>query len=57
MKKAVFPILNALVWGGVIIGCSLKLRGTGCYQEIQTILAAGAACSLFLSILIISKKK
>lgn len=57
MKKALFPILNALVWGGVIIGCSLRLKGTGAYQEIQNILAAGAACSLFVSILIFGKKK
>ena len=51
-------IMNAIVWGAVIIGCSLKLKGTGAYQEIQTILAAGAGISLiFTGGLLAGKKK
>lgn len=50
-------IMNALIWGAVIIGCSLKLKGTGAYQEIQTILGAGAAVSLILTGGLIAGKK
>jgi len=57
MKKAMYPIFNAIVWGAVMIGCSLQLKGTGAYQEIQTILAAGAVASLFLTITIFHVKK
>ncbi len=56
MKRAMFPILNALVWGAVIIGCSLRLRDTGAYEEIQNILAGGAVVSMFLTILILNRK-
>lgn len=57
MKRALYPILNAIVWGAVIVGCSLKLKGTGGYHEIQGILAAGAGASLFLTIIIFDLKK
>jgi hypothetical protein len=49
MKKgAVVVILNALIWGFVLIACSLALKGTGAYQEIQLILGGGAAASLMV---------
>lgn len=57
MKRAVYTILNALVWGAVIIGCSLRLKDTGAFSEIQGILAGGAVVSMFLSILILARKK
>ena len=41
MKKGAigyFIIGSAIIWGAVIIGCSLKLRGTSYYQEISSIL-------------------
>jgi len=44
MKKksvGIYIIASAIVWGAVIIGCSLKLRGTGCYDEISLILIGG----------------
>jgi hypothetical protein len=44
MKKksvGIYIIASAIVWGAVIIGCSLKLRGTGCYDEISFILIGG----------------
>jgi len=31
----IFIIASAIIWGAVIIGCSLKLKGTGCYDEIS----------------------
>ena len=36
-----YIIASAVVWAGIIIGCSLKLKGTGCYDEISTILSMG----------------
>ncbi len=41
-------IASAIVWGAVIIGCSLALKGTECYGEIQNILAAGVVSHLIL---------
>ena len=38
-------IINSIIWGLVIIGCSLALRGTGAYKEIWLILASGAVAS------------
>ena len=57
MKRALYPVLNAIVWGAVIVGCSLKLKDTGAYEEIQGILAGGAVASMFLTILIFDLKK
>jgi hypothetical protein len=44
LKKSigVFIIASAIIWGAVILGCSLKLKGTECYDEISYILSAGA---------------
>lgn len=36
-----FIIASALVWGAVIIGCALKLKGTSMYEEISLILYGG----------------
>jgi len=36
--------VSAIVWGAVIIGCSLALKSTECYGEIQNILVAGVIC-------------
>ena len=43
-KKSIrfFTMASAIIWGAVIIGCSLVLRGTECYNEIFYILCAGA---------------
>lgn len=47
-KKSIgfYVIASAIIWGIVIIGCSLKLKGTECYDEISTILIAGAGIHL-----------
>ena len=41
-------IASAIVWGAVIIGCSLALKGTECYGEIQNILVAGVIFHLIV---------
>ena len=41
-------IASSIVWGAVIIGCSLALKDTECYGEIQHILAGGVIVHLIL---------
>lgn len=43
-----FIIGSAIIWGAVLIGCSLKLKGTGCYDQISSILILGAGLHLIL---------
>ena len=45
-KVGMIVIANAIIWGFVMIMCSITLKGTGAYQEIQLILGGGAAASL-----------
>jgi hypothetical protein len=51
-KKAIsvgaMIIASAIIWGLVIIGCSFKLKGTGCYDEIQNVLVGGFFTHLIL---------
>lgn len=59
-KKSIgyFIIGSAIIWGAVIIGCSLKLKGTGCYDQISTILIVGFICHLlFIWGPLVAKKK
>ncbi len=49
MKKGLigyFIIGSAIIWGAVLIGCALKLKGTSCYDEIYLILSGGAGIHL-----------
>lgn len=49
MKKSkigYFIIASAIIWGAVIIGCALKLKGTPYYNEISPILIVGAGFHL-----------
>lgn len=51
MKKSTFGALiigSAFIWGAVIVGCSLALKGTGCYDKIQNILVGGVITHLIL---------
>ncbi len=51
MKKnayAAIIIASALIWALVIIGCSLKLKGTTCYEEINGILIGGVLSHILL---------
>lgn len=41
-----YILASAIIWGAVIIACSLKLKGTECYDEISTMLIAGAGVHL-----------
>jgi hypothetical protein len=41
-------IVNACIWGFTMIMASRALSGTGAYEQIQNILAAGAASSLIV---------
>ncbi|MAE07411.1 MAG: hypothetical protein CL661_01470 [Bacteroidetes bacterium] len=47
-KKSIglFIIASAIIWGIVILGCSLKLSGTDCFDEILYILSVGATFHL-----------
>ncbi len=42
----IFIIASAIIWGIVILGCSIKLRGTDCFDEILYILSVGATFHL-----------
>lgn len=33
-KIGYYIIASAIIWGAVIIGCSLKLKGTPCYTNL-----------------------
>jgi hypothetical protein len=43
-----FIIGSAIIWGAVILGCSLALAGTECYDKIQNILAVGVILHLLI---------
>ncbi|MFH1373337.1 MAG: hypothetical protein ABII79_06060 [bacterium] len=47
-KKSIgyYMIASAIVWGAVILGCSFKLKGTACYDDIRLILSGGAGFHL-----------
>ena len=45
-KIGYFIIVSAIIWGAVILGCSLKLKGTDCYNQISLILSTGAVSHL-----------
>jgi len=50
-KSSVYAIsitTSSIVWGLVIVGCSLSLKGTGCYERISTILFGGAISHLIV---------
>lgn len=44
----VLIITSAIIWGIVIVGCSLKLKGTECYDEISNILFFGVIAHFLL---------
>nr|NQU93741.1 hypothetical protein [Bacteroidota bacterium] len=46
MSIGMFIIASAIIWGAVIIGCALKLKGTACFDEIVYILSTGATIHL-----------
>ena len=49
MKREPFVlIVNAVIWGAVMIASSLALKGTGAFQEIQHFLGGGAGFTMLL---------
>ena len=65
MKKnsiGIYIIASALIWAFVIIGCSLKLRDTECYDKISLVLIGGFLAHLIviwapLTLLFLKKDK
>jgi len=55
-RGGVIIIVNACIWGLVMITAALALRGTGAYQKIQLVLGGGAAVSLLVVSLGLSRK-
>jgi hypothetical protein len=47
-RMGVIVIVNACIWGLAMITTARALKSTGAYQEIQLILAGGAAASLLV---------
>ena len=47
-RESVVIIVNAIIWGFVLIASALVLKGTGAFKEIQLILGGGAAASLLV---------
>ncbi|MDP8208078.1 MAG: hypothetical protein P9L92_15545 [Candidatus Electryonea clarkiae] len=47
-NKGWIIIANAIIWGFVMIACSLALKGTEAFKEIQFILSGGATMSLII---------
>ena len=43
-----FVIASATIWGFVIVGCSVALKGTECYSKIQNILVGGVLAHIIL---------
>jgi len=55
IKPGILIIASAIIWGLVIIGCSLTLKGTDCYPKISSILFGGVAAHFILIWLPIGK--
>ena len=45
---AVSILTSAIVWGLVIVGCSVSLKETDCYERISALLFGGAASHLIV---------
>ena len=48
MKKVSVIIANAIIWGIVLIACSIALRDTKAFPDVQLILGGGAVISLLV---------
>jgi hypothetical protein len=48
MQRGFVIIVNALVWGIVLIACSIALNDPGTFQDVQFILVGGATVSLLV---------
>lgn len=48
-RQGIVVIANAIIWGVVMISCSMTFKGTDAFSQIQHILGAGAAASLIIN--------
>ncbi len=55
-RLGIFIIVNAIVWGAVIVGAAMILKGTGQYQRLMPLLASGAGMSIVILPAILVKK-
>jgi hypothetical protein len=51
ISTGVMIIINASIWGLVIIGCSYALKGTGEFANIRNILVGGSGITMMLILL------
>jgi hypothetical protein len=47
-RESIVVIVNAIIWGLVLIASALALKGTGAFKEIQHIPGGGAVASLLV---------
>ncbi|MBC8478124.1 hypothetical protein H8D51_01125 [bacterium] len=45
-REVLIMIVNACIWGLVLIATAIALRGTDSFEKIQLIIGGGAALSL-----------
>lgn len=48
MKRESVILASALIWGIVLIACSIALKDTDAFPDIQLILGGGAVISLLV---------
>jgi hypothetical protein len=56
-RFGIFIIASALVWGAVIVGTSIILKGTGQYERLMPLLSAGAGMSIIILPMLLVRKK
>jgi hypothetical protein len=56
-REKIVVLINALIWGAVLIACAVALREPGTFQEIQHILGSGAAISVWVLILAVGIRR
>jgi len=57
IRLGIFIIANAIVWGAVMIGVSLTVKGSGYMEKIIPIMGAGAGFSVIILPAILMKNK
>ena len=57
MQKEFVIIINALIWGIVLVACALVLKNTEAFRDIQLILGGGAAVSLLFTAVVGMRKR
>ena len=55
--KGQLIIINAVIWGLVMMACAFALRGTDGYMKIQMYLLFGAIGTLFVMVFLFARDK